>query len=195
MHAAIGTLDRPAPAPDSGDFGTLRSSVLMAHITNQRVLVPQKVAAELDAWAESVIASARGPARGLAAAGIPARWLDLLGWSGVPISANGPLQWGTDIYEADVPLPEFQGNVLVLPPPRVLTQLTSLALKPLRMLATRQLQVRLQAATGLQLYLWDNQAVLVSRTDVPLGGFLHGPASGMRHSLHVPNGGSQVINW
>jgi hypothetical protein len=112
-----------------------------------------------------------------------------------PISAQGPLQWGVDIYEADVPLPEFQGAALVLPPPPLLAQLTSLALKPLRMLATRQLNIRLQAATGLQLYVWANQAVLVSRAEVPLGGFLHGPEPGTRHSLSVPVGGSQVITW
>jgi hypothetical protein len=195
MHAAIGTLDRPAPALASGDFGTLRSSVLMAHITNQRVLVPKAVAEELDSWAASVMASAKGPAIGLKAEGIPPLWFDVLGWSGVPISAQGPLQWGVDIYEADVPLPEFQGAALVLPPPPLLAQLTSLALKPLRMLATRQLNIRLQAATGLQLYVWANQAVLVSRAEVPLGGFLHGPEPGTRHSLSVPVGGSQVITW
>jgi len=68
-------------------------------------------------------------------------------------------------------------------------------LKPLRMLATRKLNVRLQAATGLQLFLWANQAVIVSRSNVPLGGFLHGPQPGTRHSLSVPVGDAQVLRW
>ena len=195
MHPAIGTLDRPAPIAASSEFGTLRSHVLMAHVTNQRALVPLSVAAELDHWAAEVIKTADGPAIGLQAHDIPTLWFDLLGWSGVPMSATGPLRWGIDIYEADVPLPEFHGNILVLPPPPVLAQLTSLALKPLRMLATKTLNVRLQAATGLQLFLWANQAVLISRAEVPLGGFLHGPHPGTRHSISVNVGDTQVIRW
>ncbi len=195
MHQAVGTLDRPAPAAATSDFGTLRSHVLMAHVTNRRVLVPKSIATELDQWATEMVKTAEGPAIGLQAKDIPNVWFDLLGWSGVPISADGPLRWGVDIKEDNVPLPEFHGATLVLPPPPVLAQLTSLALKPLRMLATKSLNVRLQAATGLHLFLWANQAVIVSSANVPLGGFLHGPQPGTRHSLSVPVGDSQVLRW
>lgn len=195
MHPAIGLLDRPAPAPDSADFGRLRARVLDAHLHRRAVLVPRSVAGELDAWATAVIASGNGATLGLAAAGVPELWYDLLAWSGVPMSVDGPLHWGVDISEEAVTMPEFHGDKLVLPPPPVLARLTSLALKPLRMLSARRLGCRLQAATGLHLFLWPNQAVLVSHAEVPLGGFLHGPEPGTRHSVHVPVGGAQVLTW
>lgn len=194
MHPAIGQLDRPAPARDSADFGTLRTRVLDAHLLQRTVLVPRAVAAELDTWAAEVVSGA-GATIGLAAASVPELWYDLLAWSGVPMSVEGPLHWGVDIEEAGVGVPEFHGPKLVLPPPPVLAQLTSLALKPLRMLVANRLGCRLQAGTGLHLFLWAKQAVLVSHAEVPLGGFLHGPEPGTRHSVNVPVGGAQVIRW
>ena len=195
MHPAVGHLDRPAPAHDSADFGALRARVLDAHLLGRVVLAPRSVAGELDAWAAEIIADAEGPAIGLQAADVPELWYDLLAWSGVPMSADGPLRWGADISEAAVAVPEFQEGRLVLPPPPVLAQLTSLALKPLRLLVANRLGCRLQAATGLHFFLWRSQAVLVSHAEVPLGGFLHGPEAGMRHSIAVPVGGAQVIRW
>jgi hypothetical protein len=70
-----------------------------------------------------------------------------------------------------------------------------LALKPLRLLVAKRLGCRLQAATGLHFFLWSNQAVLVSHAEVPLGGFLHGPLAGTRHSISIAPGGAQVIRW
>lgn len=195
MHPVIGQLDRPAPARDSADFGALRVKVLAAHLNQRAALIPRPVAVELDAWAAGVIASAHGGSIGLAAGGVPEMWYDLLAWSGVPMSVDGPLHWGVDISEEAVSVPEFHGAKLVLPPPPVLAQLTSLALKPLRQLVANRLGCRLQAATGLNFYLWSNQALLVSQAEVPLGGFLHGPVAGTRHSLAVPPGGAQVIRW
>ncbi len=195
MHPAIGLLDRSAPARDSADFGRLRARILDAHLHRRAVLVPRSIAPELDAWASAVIASGNGPTVGLVAAGVPELWYDLLAWSGVPMSVEGPLRWGVDISEEAVTMPEFHGDKLVLPPPPVLARLTSLALKPLRLMVARRLGCRLQAATGLHLFLWSNQAVLVSHAEVPLGGFLHGPEPGTRHSVEVPVGGAQVLVW
>ncbi len=157
--------------------------------------MPRAVAGELDVWAAEVLAGAKGASIGLAAAGVPDLWYDLLAWSGVPMSVDGPLHWGVDISEEAVGMPEFHGTKLVLPPPPVLAQLTSLALKPLRLMVANRLGCRLQAATALHFYLWPNQAVLVSHADVPLGGFLHGPEPGTRHSLAVAPGSAQVIRW
>jgi hypothetical protein len=195
MHPAIGTFHRPAPATNSSNFGKLRADVLLAHLTGQRVLIPHSVAESLDAWAQTIMAKAQGPALGLGASSIPPMWSDVLAQSGVPLSKDGPLMWGRDVREDDVPLPIFHGDCLVLPPPTTIAQLTSLALKPLRLLVTKHLNVRLQAATGLQLFLWTNQALIISHADVPLGGFLHGPRIGMRHSISVDVGGAQVIEW
>jgi hypothetical protein len=195
MHPVIGQLDRPAPTRDSSDFGALRARVLDAHLHHRAVLVPRSIAQELEDWAGNVMASATGATIGLSAATVPDLWYDLLAWSGVPMSLDGPLHWDTDITEGDVATPEFHGQKLVLPPPPVLAQLTSLALKPLRQLVTNRLGCRLQAATGLHFYLWPNQAVLVSQAEVLLGGFLHGPDVGTRHSIAIPPGGAQVIRW
>jgi hypothetical protein len=195
MHPAISQFDRPAPSRTSSDFGELRVKVLNAHLFHRPALVPKVLSHELDAWAAGIVASASGPTIGLVAAEVPAVWYELLAWSGVPMSTNGPLRWHDDIDEAAVTMPEFHGEKLLLPPPAVLAQLTSLALKPLRQLVTNRLGCRLQAATGMHLYLWSNQAVLVSSAEVPLGGFLHGPQPGTRHSLAVPPGDAQVLRW
>jgi hypothetical protein len=195
MHPVIGQLDRPAPPRESADFGALRVRVLGAHLYQRPALVPRQVADELDTWATGIISTARSATIGLAAAEVPDLWYDLLAWSGVPMSVDGPLRWGFDISEDAVAMPEFHGAKLVLPPPAVLAQLTSLALRPLRLLVAKRLGCRLQAATGLHFYLWSNQAVLISTAEVPLGGFLHGPLAGTRHSIAVPPGGAQVIRW
>ena len=195
MHPAVRQLDRPAPKPDSADYGTLRARVLDAHLHGRPVVVPRSVAQELDSWASEMTSSAQGPTIGLTAAGVPERWYDLLAWCGVPMSVDGPLHWGVDIAEETVTMPEFHGDRLVLPAPQVLAQLTSLALKPVRLLVARRMGCRLQAATGLHLFLWRKQAVLISHAEVPLGGFLHGPEPGTRHSLSVPVGGAQVLRW
>ena len=195
MLSAITPYDRPAPAPGSSDFGALRALVLDAAALGRPAMVPRAVAEELSAWATGITAAAQGTLRGLGAADVPERWYDLLAWAGVPMSPVGEMRWGRDLREAAVPTPEFIDDNLVLPPPATMAQLTSLALKPLRLLVSRRLGCRLQAATGLHLYLWANQAVLISRAEVPLGGFLHGPEPGQRHSLSVEPGSFQVVRW
>ncbi len=196
VHPSLAPLDRPAPPPHSTDFGGLRARVLDAYVLGRRALVPADVIAELSTWAEGLLADAGGSARGLSAAEVPDSWFDLLSWAGVPMSPVGELRWGHDLLEDPAaPTPEFRGDRLALPPPQVLAQLTSLALRPLRLHIARRLGVRLQAATGVHLWLWPRQAVLVSRAEVPLGGFLYGPETGQRHGVAINPGGFQVMHW
>lgn len=196
VHPSLAPLDRPAPPPTSTDFGALRARVLDAYILGRRALVPSDALAGLASWAEDLLADAGGPARGLTASKVPDSWFDLLSWAGVPMAPAGDLHWGKDLLEdPTVPTPEFRGDTLALPSPQALAQLTSLALRPLRLQISRRLGVRLQAATGLHLWLWPRQAVLVSRAEVPLGGFLYGPETGQRHGIAVEPGGFQVMHW
>jgi hypothetical protein len=196
VHPSLVPLDRPAPPPDSAGFGALRVRVLEAWVLGRRAEVPAGALAGLDAWAGGLLADTGGPARGLTAAAVPAPWFDLLSWAGVPMAAAGDLQWGGDLLEDPaLAVPEFRGDRLALPPLAVLARLTSLALRPLRLHVARRLGVRLQAATGLHLWLWPRQALLVSQAEVPLGGFLYGPGPGQRHGVAVDPGGFQVMHW
>ena len=196
VHPSLAPLDRPAPSPDSTDFGGLRARVLDAYVLGRRALIPADALGSLATWAEQLLADAGGPARGLTAAEVPDPWFDLLSWAGVPMSPAGELRWGRDLLEDPaVPAPEMRGDCLVLPSSSVLAKLTSLALRPLRLHVARRIGVRLQAATGLHLWLWPRQALLVSRAEVPLGGFLYGPEPGQRHGVAVNPGGFQVMHW
>jgi hypothetical protein len=158
--------------------------------------VPQSVLEVLRPWASAMIAAGQGPARGLSAAQVPERWRETLAWAGVPFGTAGDLSWGTDLQEVpELVVPELRAGRLLLPIPGTLAQLTSLALKPLRLFVAERLGCRLQLAAGVHFYLWSNQAVLVSCADVPVGGFLHGPDVGQRHAVSIQPGGFQVIAW
>lgn len=196
VHPSLAPLDRPAPPDDTPAYGALRARVLDACVLGRRALVPAGALPALDAWAAGVLADAGGPARGLSAGTVPDAWFDLLSWAGVPMAPAGELRWGVDLLEDPaLPTPEFRGGSLALPAPAALAQLTSLALRPLRLQVARRLGVRLQAGTGLHLWLWPRQVALVSRAEVPLSGFLYGPGAGQRHGVAVEPGGFQVIHW
>jgi hypothetical protein len=157
---------------------------------------PATLDQELPAWAGEILASARGPARGLLAAQVPERWRARLAWAGVPFGTAGDLGWGVHFQEQPgLAVPERRGSRLLLPQPEALAQLTSLALKPLRLFVAAQLGCRLQSAAGVHVYQWENQAALVSCVAVPIGGFLYGPQPGQRHSLSILPGAFQLVSW
>jgi hypothetical protein len=169
---------------------------MAALILGRPAQVPRARLAELTAWAEKIIARALGPDRGLTAATVPADWFEVLIWAGVPMSPAGPLAWGTDLAEdVTVARPTLREGRLLLPPPATLARLTSLDLKPLRAYIAQRLGCRLQAAAGLHLYLWTNQALVISCADLPLGGFLHGPNPAQRSALSLDPGGFEIVRW
>ena len=53
----------------------------------------------------------------------------------------------------------------------------------------------LQAAPGLRIYLWADQALVVSRHDQAVGGFFYGPVPGSRTGLAIDPGGWQRVDW
>jgi hypothetical protein len=191
----------PVPSPphtDSAEYGALRIHALDAALGLRPpdAAVPPPVRAELGRWADEMRAAGRGPARGLSAPQVPERWRETLAWAGMPFGTAGDLHWGTDLKEVPgLMIPELRSGCLLLPVPDTLEQLTSLALKPLRLFVAERLGCRLQSAAGVHVYLWSNQAVLISCSEVPIGGFLHGPEPGQRHSVSMPPGGFQVISW
>jgi hypothetical protein len=156
-------------------------------------------------WARAACASAQGEPRGLDLAGVDADWCAALSWVGVPLARPGAadrdprnLRWGRDLIATAQPpssAPELVEGVLVLPPAERLLALTSLDLKPLRAFVAARLGIRLQAAAGIHVLLWANQAVLVSCAGVPLGGFFHGPQLGQRSSVALEPGAVQVLRW
>jgi hypothetical protein len=147
------------------------------------------------AWCDEMAPAELPAAQGVVAASIPAEWIDTLAWSGVPLSAEGPLRWGADLVQSDVSCPELRGGVLHLPPPEALAGLTSLSLKPLRMFVAERLGCRLQAAPGIRLWLWPGRAVLLSQSPIPLAGFLYGSAPGHRASVAMEPFGHQIVTW
>jgi hypothetical protein len=157
---------------------------------------PAPLERELWRWAGEILASAHGPARGLLAGQVPERWQETLSWAGLPFGTAGDLSWGVHLQEQPgLALPEVRARRLLLPEPHALAQLTSLALKPLRLFVAAQLGCRLQVAAGVRFYLWANQAALVSCVAVPVGGFLYGPGEGQRHSLSILPGACQLVTW
>jgi hypothetical protein len=158
------------------------------------------------AWARAVASSAQGEPRGLDLDSLNPDWCATLSWVGVPMAPPGAaereprdLRWGRDLITSSqspgsASLAVSEG-VLVLPPAERLLGLTSLELKPLRAFIAARLGIRLQAAAGIHVVLWANQAVLVSCAPVPLGGFFHGPQVGQRTSIALEPGGVQVLRW
>jgi hypothetical protein len=184
-----------APPRDSAAFGKLCGQVVEARLLGLPTRVPAAVRDELLEWAEAIIAGAKGAPRGVRLDTVPAAWLDVLRWAGVPLALAGELHWGTDIVVSGDAAPEERDGRLLLPRPERLAELSSLAIRPLRTFLGRRLACRLQAATGLRLFLWPNQALVVSQVEIPVGGFLFGPPVGHRASLALPPGGAQVVDW
>lgn len=171
-----------------------RARALDGAVARQVVEPPAALRETCRSWLAEVVPPGLA-ARGIALAGLPDEWRDTLAWAGVPLSGDGPLRWGVDLMQAEVDCPELKRGVLRLPSPDALAQLTSLALKPLRMFVAERLQCRLQAAPGIRLWLWPGHAVLQSQSPIPLAGFLYGSAEGHRSSIALEPWGSQVIEW
>lgn len=148
---------------------------------------------EIATWAVSVVAAGAGP-MGWDPASFPAGWQAALAYAGVPM-ARGGLPWTATLNDsAVVPFLNSSG-FLEVPPLALFATLTSLPLKPLRQLVHRKTGVRLQVATGIQVWLWENQLALVNVAAVHRSGFIHGPRRGMRSVVALDPGQSQVITW
>ncbi len=154
-----------------------------------------RVLEEVETWVDDVVGSAQGPLKGLHYESIPPEVFELMRWSSMPISMEGPLEWGTDVQVGDIDKPSVEGDCLMLPTSERLATMTSLSIRPLRHYIGTRLGLRLQAATGIGMYIWDNQALLTCRSLVPVGGFLHGPTRGRRTTLSMDPGGYQLIKW
>jgi len=193
--AAVVAIDVRAPHRDCAAFGQLRTRVLDALVLGLPTEVPATLHGELLAWADEQLSGAEGPARGVRLETLPGAWVETLGWSGVPLALGGELTWGVDLLEAAIERPVEDGPCLRLPPADHLAELSGLAIKPLRHWVGHRLGCRLQAAPGLRLYLWADRALVVSHLDMPVGGFLYGPATGSRASLSLTAGGAQLVTW
>ncbi|MFW5859942.1 MAG: hypothetical protein ACOCYP_07940 [Planctomycetota bacterium] len=145
---------------------------------------------------DALLGSIAGRPRGVDLATVPAFLVDDLHELGLPLAPGGELRWGHDIMVCDVsrPVLDAQGNLL-MPPIAELMQLSSLALRPVRGFIGTRLGVRLQTAAGVALHLFDDAALLISRREVPLGGFLYGPHPGQRHGVSLQPGSHQLITW
>lgn len=193
--AAVVAVDVRPPQLECAGFGQLRSRVIDALVLDLPTEVPAVLHAELLAWAAEQLDGVQGKARGVRFASVPPAWIETLGWSGMPLALEGDLAWGADVAEGDVDRPRIEGSGLLLPSSDHLAELSGLAIKPLRAWVGQRLGCRLQAAPGLRLYLWGDRALVISHLDVPVGGFLYGPASGSRASLALAAGGFQLITW
>lgn len=148
---------------------------------------------EAAAWAVGVVA-AGAVTIGWDPASFPVGWHAVLADAGVPL-ARGGLPWTARISdEAATPSLTATG-VLQVPPLARFATLTSLPLKPVRLLVHIHTGVRLQVAAGVHLWLWDNQVALVNVTSVHRSGFIHGPRRGMRSVVALDPGHSQVMTW
>ena len=194
MATAIIPVDVHAPLRECAMFGALRCRVLDALLLDLPAEVPAALVDELSAWATQFTVSAGG-LRGVEVTSVPAVWLDLLGWAGVPLAKGGELRWGRDLEEGAVERPSVSGDRLLLPPAARLAELSGVGLKPLRVWVAQRLGSRLQAAPGLRMYLWAAQALVVSRHDQPVGGFFFGPVLGSRTGLAIDPGGWQRMDW
>lgn len=183
------------PLFNSGAYGKLRSQALDAVVLGLAGSVPQRARSDLLAWAKDAASTAQGPARGLDYESLPSGWFEVLCWAGVPFARPGELRWGKDIVESDVKRPRESGQSLLLPAVDRLMELNSLGMKPMRLFISEKLGCRIQSAAGVRLYLWRNQAVVISQVDIPLGGFIYGPNPGQRFSMALNPGGSQLVTW
>lgn len=148
---------------------------------------------EAAAWAVSVVATGTGPL-GWDPSSFPAGWQSALAHAGVPLARGGE-RWKAQLNEsATVPTLSPSG-ILEVPPLAQFATLTSLPLKPVRLLVQIHTGVRLQVAAGVHVWLWENQVALVNVGTVHRGGFIHGPRRGMRSLVALDPGQSQVISW
>lgn len=143
---------------------------------------------------EQALAALPSGAQALGVAGVPESWRAALAWCGVPL-ARGPLRWERDLVAAAVERPLARSGRLLLPEPARLAELSSVALKPLRLYIAERLGCRLQMAPGVRLWLWPSCAVLLSLQPAPLLGFLYGPRPGHREGLELPPWGLQIVAW
>lgn len=195
MSNNIQLIDSEAPKQGTAAYGALYEAMLDAELLDQQVEIPKSEHQVLQDWLQEVLSNAEGPLRGIAIEGVPKEWMPILRWAGVPISVDGPLHWGTEITTAGISRPRVENNILTLPSIEVLIHLTSLGMRPVRHFIGQQFGVRLQAANSISCYLWSNQTVLISRTQVLAGGFLHGPNPGQRASLAIEPGTAQLLSW
>jgi hypothetical protein len=180
----------------SAEFGSKRILALDAFLAGRASQLPEPVASELRDWSFTIASRARGALRGLLFPAEAPVWRRALARIGVPIGHSANLVWGKDVIEQPaLSLPHITDGTLQLPSLQILESLTSLQLKPVRMFVARMLGCRLQIATNVHFYLWENQSLLVSCASIPLGGFLYGPEPGQRHSLSIAAGGYQLVSW
>ena len=177
----------------SEDLAEWCARSLDARLARQSLSAPAGLELTGQRWLAEHVPAGLPAALGIA--GVPEAWVDSLAWSGMPLSPDGPLQWGTDVSQAEVHAPEVRGNRLLLPPPEALAELTSLSLKPMRLFISSRLGCRLQAAPGIRLWLWPGRALLLSLSPIPLAGFIYGPSKGHRAGVSLPPWGTQTITW
>jgi len=163
-----------------------------ARIAGRALLPPSGLRDACAVWLDESCPPGSAPALGVA--GVPDDWSDTLGWTGIPL-ATGPLRWGKDLRQADVPAPVVRDGVLLLPPADDLSMLTSLSLKAMRLFVAERLGCRLQAAPGIRMWLWPDRAVLQSLSPIPLAGFIYGPAAGHRSGVALEPWDSQIVPW
>lgn len=148
-------------------------------------------------WAEGF--RTFGALRGLSCADLPVIWRETLGWVGVPLvpgTTDTELRWDRDlISDPTLDVPCERDQRLHLPPPERIAAMSGVELIPIRRFIAARLGVRLQAAPNLRLWLWTTGAVVVSKREESVGGFLYAPTLTQRTSLILPPGGWQAITW
>jgi hypothetical protein len=180
------------PDPDPERIASWRAQVLDAQVAGRQAKPPPGLRSSCSVWLAEMAPPGLPPALGVG--DIPAEWVDALAWCGMPV-ATGPLCWGVDLEQADVTAPVVRKGRLLLPPLETLATLTSLALKPLRLFIHERLGCRLQAASGIRMWLWPGRAVLQSLSPIPLAGFFYAPLPGHRAGLAIEPWGDQLITW
>jgi len=194
LHPAIAISQVSPPSSGTAAYGHLRAGLLDALAWNAPTTLPAALAMELGSWLDGLRGLLTGPAQGVAVAALPADHREVYTWAGLPLAAEGPLQWSVDLREeANLRLPCLTGGRLLLPPPQRLSELTAVELKPVRRFIAERLGVRLQAAPGMRLFVWPGIAVVVNCAGTCLGGFLHGPEHGQRSSLLLKPGEALTI--
>ncbi|MBA2480169.1 MAG: hypothetical protein H0V44_05865 [Planctomycetes bacterium] len=196
MAMPVTPSDASAPDRASPSFGALRVQALHACLLGRPAQLPNGLVAELGDWCAGITAGTVGDAIGLDPVGLDDDRVDALGWIGVPLARGGALKWGVDLCSAPgQAAPVERDGALWLPDADTLRAMSSLALKPARQFISVRLGCRLQAAAGIHFFQWPNQAVLVSRCAVAIGGFLHGPLPSQRSSISIDPGSFQVLRW
>lgn len=138
-------------------------------------------------------------AQGVEFASVPDAWQSALAWTGMPLvradATDQAVRWGEALSEADIDAPTLVYGRLLLPPPARYAALSSVALKPVRRFITERFGIRLQVGAQVACWRWARAALLISRSDVHLGGFFHGPDAGSRVAIALDPGASQRLAW